>query len=73
MQNSELIGKTVEEAQTLCARAGFRCRVIMEDGQPLFGTCDYVLGRRNFMVRDGLVVGVNVEGGDQNIPVPSKG
>lgn len=50
-----IIGKPLVEAQAIAKENGYRIRVMCEDGQALFGTCDYDLNRINVSTQDGII------------------
>ena len=56
------IGLTVEQAQVAAGGRNERFRVVKRDGVDLPVTFDFVYGRINAEVVDGVVVGVSVEG-----------
>lgn len=51
-----IIGKTIEEANVVANENGYRIRVMCEDGQHFFGTCDYDLKRINVSTQNGIIL-----------------
>lgn len=56
------VGLTEEAALAKAAKANTPARVVERDGEALPVTMDYVFGRLNFSVKDGVVYKVTVEG-----------
>lgn len=59
MEKLEIIGLNFAELQEKLP--GRRCRVVMEDGKPLFLTMDYIAGRVNLYVTNGKITGYKIE------------
>lgn len=57
-----LVGLKLAEAGAKAESKGRQFRVVKKDGEALFVTEDYVPGRINAEIADGVVVGVTVEG-----------
>ena len=57
------IGLTLDQAQAATGKRNDRFRVVKRDGVDLPVTFDFVYGRINAEIVDGLVVGFSVEGG----------
>lgn len=66
---SDYIGLSVEQAEQKAEQENTRFRVIMRDGESLPATMDFVLGRINAEVSNGIVTGYDVEGEANNEPV----
>lgn len=58
------VGLTEEAALAKAAKANTPARVVERDGEALPVTMDYVFGRLNFSIKDGVVYKVAVEGGE---------
>ncbi len=67
-QNADYVGLTEEAAVQLAESRGARFRVVERDGQSLPITKDYIVGRINATVQNGIVVKYEIEGKPQNIP-----
>jgi hypothetical protein len=59
------IGLTLDQAQEAAGERNDRFRVVKRDGVDLAVTFDFVNGRINAEVVDGMVVGFSVEGGSE--------
>lgn len=57
VMGNEFVGKKLEDVKKI---KGLKYRVRSEDGQAYFGTCDVQLGRYNFFVENGIIVGVKM-------------
>lgn len=62
------VGLTVVEAEKKAAAVGVPFRVVMENGTSLPVTMDYVVGRINAEVVNGIVQRITVEGSEQDPP-----
>lgn len=58
----DYIGLTVNQATELALERGTRFRVVMQDGESLPVTMDYMVGRINATVNNGIVTSYTVEG-----------
>lgn len=58
----DYIGLTVSQATDLALARGTRFRVVMQDGESLPVTMDYMVGRINATVNNGIVTSYTVEG-----------
>jgi hypothetical protein len=64
----DYVGMTVEQATEKAAAEGVPFRVVMENGEALPVTMDYVIGRINAEVTDGIVTKYAVEGSEDDQP-----
>ncbi len=56
---SDLIGLTVEQAEPIAAEHGITViRVMAEDGEHFFGTCDFRMDRLDVEITDGVISGI---------------
>lgn len=51
-----IVGLPLNEAEELANAGGFSIRVMCEDGEHLFGTCDYDTQRINVSTQDGIIL-----------------
>jgi hypothetical protein len=58
----DLVGKSVAEADRICADNGLTLRVVREDEIEYGVTMDYKTDRVNIVVKNGIVVAVNGRG-----------
>jgi rRNA processing protein Krr1/Pno1 len=54
-----LIGKTKEEAQEICEKAGYECRLTQEDESIYVITMDLRSDRINIVVKNNIVIEAN--------------
>jgi|GEM_PF-6831610 len=54
-------GLTLNEARSLASERSVPLRVVEQDGEPFAVTTDYVPGRVNVEIEDGLVSGYTIE------------
>jgi hypothetical protein len=62
MEDSEIIGMTLEEAKTYLEPHGLRVRAKSIDGNPMMGTMDMQPNRINVSVDNGVITGVSRRG-----------
>ena len=67
-KESDYVGLTEEDAFAKAKQDDVRARVVERDDESLPVTMDFVYGRHNFYVRDGLVYNVEIEGEGMDTP-----
>ena len=68
----QYIGLTTAQARELARSSGVSFRVIKIDGERLAVTLDFVCGRINAELEDGLVSSVKIEGAKPTVQKPNK-
>jgi hypothetical protein len=62
MRDEQLLGLSLDDADTLARENGFTIRPWVVDGQPQIGTCDVQMKRINVELKNGIVVKIKGRG-----------